>query len=503
MKHSLIIFLFLSTVLHSQGFIIKYPAEDSVTYDIPFHTLYDNEVIYALQSGNGWLGVNEGFRAYMIRSRTNGEIIQKINLDTDTLHAFCGYGNRIGDKIQSFALAKSDDNIYLVYRLFDRLLNIEQTEVFWVDTYSIQKVLVYASDIEMYRTQSTTDKHFVLLNLRKIIGTGSTNRYIAIRFDNVGHIIKHEELDYYGPLTGILYKDHLELIRYNDVRVVYDDDFNLVRKIGIHKQPWNATNDTTYYLWNSFIQVKDKNIRLGKTTFGYNIHDPNDDYYLTGRSISEVDHELNVKGNVNFTELPVTGESDGTARYSGSLFYRDGYYYTLFEYQDYHLPFPSPNTLYVTKYDTDFNIVEETHFMLNANYRLFMYWVSLSDELQFSLSGFYWDIDNLKSTVGAYVIGLNLDGSQPPLSTQNNIIEAAIKVRGNPASDYLTLSTEDIRGHEYEVRLYDLQGRLIRTGRDWNDGSIQIPVFDQTSGIYIYQVWHKNRPLVSGKFIKN
>jgi len=500
MKYSLIIFLFLSTVLHSQGFIIKYPAEDSVTYGIPFHTLYDDEVVYSFWSFNAWLGIDGGMNAHLIRSKTNGEIIQKFNLDTDTLHAFCSYGNRIGDKIQSFALAKSDNNTYIVYRLLDRTLNVEQTEVFWIGTYNFQEAYNYAVDIEMYKTQSI-DKHFVLLNLYQQIGQGSRYRYIAMSFDNDGHIIKHKELDYYRPLTGILYKDHLELIRYNIVKVTYDDDFNLIREVGIHKQ-WDMTKDTAYYLFNSFIQVGDKNIRLGKTSFGYNIDKP-DAYYLEGRCISEVDHELNVKGKVNLTQLPMTGESDGTARYSGSLFYRDGYYYTLFEYQDYHLPFPSPNTLYVTKYDTDFNIVEETHFMLNANYRLFMYWVSLSDELQFSLSGFYWDIDNLKNTVGAYVIGLNLDGSQPPLSSQGDIIKAIIRVRGNPASDYLTLATEDVRGNEYEVRLYDLQGRLIRTDRDWSDGSIQIPVFDQASGIYIYQVWHKNRPLVSGKFIKN
>lgn len=496
MKYSLIIFLFISTVLHSQGFIIKYPATDSATYGIPFHTLYDDEVVYSLSSYS-----TDGFRVDMIRSKTNGEVIQKFNLDTDTLHAFCGYGNRIGDKIQSFALAKSDDNTYMVYRLLDRTLNVEQTEIFWVGTYNFQEAYIYFDNIEMYRTQST-EKHFVLLNLYQQIGQGGRKRYIAMSFDNDGHLIKHKELDYYRDITGILYKDHLELIRYNIVKVTYDDDFNFIKEVGIHK-PWSTmTNDTAYYLFNSFIQVGDKNIRLGKTNFGYNIDKPDDSYYLDGRCISEVDHQLNTIGKVNFTQLPMTLESDGTARYSGSLFYRDGYYYTLFEYQDYHLPFPSPNTLYVTKYDMDFNIVEETHFMLNANYRLFMYWVNLSDDLQFSLSGFYWNIDDLKNTVGAYVIGLNLDGSQPPLSTQSDIIKATIKVRGNPATDYLTLATEDVRGNEYEVRLYDLQGRLIRTDRGWSEGSIKIPVTGQASGTYIFQVWYKNKPLVSGKFIK-
>lgn len=477
-------FLLLSTSLYSQGYIIDYKPTDTSKYDIPFHVVIGDEVIYTLRSN---------YNAYVVRSKTDGTVVDKINLDADTLTAFCAYGNKINDKIQVFTLVKSDSHIYLVYRLYDSLLNMHETDMFWIDRYSTTAEAAYASDIEQYRSQGI-DKSFVIFNLYKFNG-GASPRYIAMRFDNDGKLITHKQLELNRGITGILYDGQLSLIAYNDFKVIYDDDFNFVKEVGIFEHI--GTNDTIYHLWNSIIQADGKNIRLGKTRLVYNVNQPNSHTFI-GRCISEVDGNLRIKGKVNFTELPMTLESDGTARYSGSLFYKDGYYYTLFEFQDYNAPFPSPNTLYVTKYDTDFNIVEDTYFVFNRNYRLFVKWAELTNQLSFS--GYYWDIDN-DYKLGGYIIGLNSDGSQP-LNTQNNLIEAMIKVRGNPATDYLILSTEDIKGNEYEVRLYDLQGRLIRTTRDWSNGSIRIPVSDQASDTYIYQVWYKNRPLISGKFIK-
>ncbi|MCO6460911.1 MAG: T9SS type A sorting domain-containing protein, partial [Saprospiraceae bacterium] len=64
------------------------------------------------------------------------------------------------------------------------------------------------------------------------------------------------------------------------------------------------------------------------------------------------------------------------------------------------------------------------------------------------------------------------------------------------------LSSQDIHASEYEVRLYNLQGRLLRTDDLWEAGTLRVPVYDLPTGTYIYQVWHKGRPLTSGKFVK-
>ena len=325
-------------------------------------------------------------------------------------------------------------------------------------------------------------------------------------FDKQGSILGHKELPLYKEITGMRYdraNDQVELIRYNSFKSVYDGDFNFIREIPVGK-PVGLVNDTIYYSnWHNIVQVENKTLRLGKTVILYDINTPDESYGIEGRGISEVDDNLHIKGRLNLTPLPIPSESEGVARYSGSLFYRDGYYYTFFEFLTGNGTSLLSNTIYVTKFDTLFNILEETHFMMNSSYLFFTEWADLSDDLRFSASGYFVDVSSpgVPGKVGGFILVLNADGSQP-LGSQNDLIKAVVRVKGNPTSDYLTLSTDEAGSRNYEVRIYDINGHLVRVDKDWHDGEIRIPVHAQPPGTYIYQVWETGRPLITGKFVK-
>ena len=140
---------------------------------------------------------------------------------------------------------------------------------------------------------------------------------------------------------------------------------------------------------------------------------------------------------------------------------------------------------------------------MNEDYRFFVQWADLTDDLQFSISGFYHQtVGQDLYEFGEYILVFKPDNTQPILSSARNLIQAIIKVKGNPTSDYLRLSTPDRVGNEYVVKLYDMNGRLIRSVDDWQHGDLKIPVYDQPNGTYVYQVCHKNKILTTGQFIK-
>jgi len=489
-----------------EGYYFKFPysVRDTVYQSVRYHRkLRNGDVVYLHNRINLKNPGDEEARTYLVRSGTDGEIVWKHDMGNDSLRIMCAYGDNAGENIQTYSFARSaQDRVYMIYRLYDPSLEILQSKIFYIDTFSKSLYIELYDFFDQLRTKGK-DKIY------NIFVCWSFSESLGMVFDEEGYLEKIRWMDQVilKPLEKdvLLYDnslDYLYMISHH-TRYTIDTVLNLVRKEEFPSQ-WPIKNDTIFNVWNSVVQVDGKIIRMGKTILTYNEDKPDEAYAIYGRGISEIDYRMRVRGKLSLTELPMTDISDGAPRLSNGLFYRDGYYYTLFEYQDYAQPFPSPNTICVAKYDTLLNIVEETRYVVSDHYYLFMFWVDLSEDLQFSLSGFMVNTAPVPPTndTGAYVLGLNADGSLPPMSTRSDLIRAVFKVRGNPTSDYLTLSTSEAASRNYEVRIYDIDGRLIRMDKDWHDGEIRIPVHAQLPGTYIYQVWETGRPLISGKFVK-
>jgi len=499
--------LMISVIATAQeGYYFKFPysVRDTFSQSVKYHRkLRDGDVVYLHNRFNYIDADDEEARSYLVRSRTDGEIVWKRDMGNDSLRIMCAYGDNAGDNIQTYSFARSEQGrVYMIYRLYDPSLEILQSKISYIDTFSMSLYFDLYNFLDQFRCKGKDKIYnvFVCWGFPESLG---------MVFDEEGYLEKIQWMDQVTlkPIEKdvLVYDnslDYLYMITWRN-RYTIDTALNLVEKEDFPYE-WGKKNDTIFSVWNSVIQVEDKIIRMGQTILTYN-EDNLDEYYeMYGRGISEIDYRMKVRGKISLTELPMVSVSDGAPRLSNGLFYRDGYYYTLFEYQDYARPFPSPNTICVAKYDTLLNIVEETRYVVSDHYYLFMYWVDLSEDLQFSLSGFMVNTAPVQphTDIGAYVLGLNADGSLPPMSTRSDLIRAIFKVRGNPTSDYLTLSTDDTGSRNYEVRIYDINGHLVRVDKDWHDGEIRIPVHAQPPGTYIYQVWEAGRPLISGKFVK-
>lgn len=489
------------------GFFVNIPYDDINAYPINYHVKLVDCIIYTKDTVSISNGSSNYSSSHLVKQNYQGQVISQTILGVDSLKSFCSYGNNLDNKIQTFCFATKDNKLYLIYQLFDFKLEEQLKNVFYLDTINeinIDQVYnIIRTSVEIKTISNSEDKYFVAMTWPWI----NKNTSYGLVFDLHGSLIKSirltQSLGVSQINSGLIFNYNTNQINYisNSRKHIFDDEFTFLKTINTVNWP-PSVNDTSTSIFTSIIEHDKKWIRFGKTAIAYNWTNPDEEYGVYGRGISEIDNNLKIKGKLNLTPMPMTAESDGVARLGSSLFYRNGYYYSIFEYQDQGLPVPSPNTIYITRYDTTFNIVEETQYMITDEFRFFFLWVDLSESLQFSVSGFYLSTDDGNKKNGNYILAFNLDGSMPTLSNKTSPILATITIKGNPTSDYLTLSSPDADADLYDVRLYDLNGRLVRSVNNWNEGTVRIPVYDQPTGTYVFQVWHKGRPLTSGKFLK-
>jgi len=485
----------------TKGFFINLPFDDSIKHSIKYHIKLKDNLIYILNKNDLRLGSENESGSYLIKRSYQGDIISQTDLGNDTLKSLCAYGENLGEDIQTFCFATNEDKLYLIYRLYNQDLEEKVNNVFYVDTANSNTYYALTNYFEKYRATNGNDKIFIVLSRY----SGSYVQSNGMVFNNSGEIEVFKSLDkklgVYESNDVFIYNPVSDRLNYihNKTKYIFDDSFNFIKQEYLG-QTFPIVNDTACSLFCSILEHNGKRIRLAKTALTYNEDDPDEYYGILGRGISEIDYNMRVKGKITMTPLPMSDESDGVARYSSSLFYHDDHYYTIFEYQDYNLPLPSPTTFYITKFDTLFDIVEETHFVINDDYRFFIEWVDFSDQLQFSASGFYYRTENGKVIDGDYILAFNLDGSQPPLGVRRDVIKAVVRVRGNPTSDYLNLSVDNTK--DYSVRIYDLGGNLLMTNKNWIGKDISIPVHKLSPGAYIYQIVDDHQALITGKFVK-
>ncbi len=506
----LLILVVLRSTLSGQGYFFDYPniKDYNTNHDIPFnYRINTEEIIYILNSRDLKNGPDEDCETYIIKRKNNGEIISKIDLSNDTLKSLCAYGNKIGDKIQTFCFAKSSNDIYLIYRLFNDRLEVEDYHISYVNTYNLDMYYSLNVHLEQFRT-TDANQHYLVFSYINFINNIAESESVGMVFDDLGYFVSFKKLERKFLIyesDAFIYNQNTNTLEYilDDYRkLVFDTNFNFIKEIdiGIYV-PTN--NDTLFSLWNSILQYENKIIRFGKTQLRYNI-DSGTSSYISGRGLSEIDNNMKVSGKLAMSQFAMSTESDGVSRFSNSIFFRNNHYFTIFEFQEASLPLLSPNTFYITKFDTLFNIVEETYFVVNGEYRFFVEWVDFSDDLLFSISGFYYetDADDEEVTGGGYLLGLNYDGSQPSLKSDQSFLQSVIKVQGNPTSDYLVLSGGVFGKMNYDVKIFDINGKLLKVVNNWKGDKLSIPVHEYKSGTYIYQVLQQNKSFISGKFIK-
>lgn len=492
--------IFQNLTGQTKGYFINFPSSDMVYKDIKYHTKTDNGIIYLLNTYDTRPGHDDESSVVLIKEDLNRNILANIRLEVDSLRSICAYGENIGEKIQTFCFAVNDRSLYLIYGLYSRELEHISTEVFYISEKQDADYFIYAGIVDKLRTTDESSKVYIVFTW----SVHSQDVSVGFRFNYEGKVelFKNPMRSIPGWEWVLLYDHEFSQLvsATKGYKLIFDKNLNFIRKETTYTFP-SPQNDTSFYLFNSVLQHNGKNILLGKTNLIYNVGQ-NDDNDITGRGICEIDLNMKVKGKINFTPVPATFESDGVARCSNSIFYRNGYYYTIFEYQDYNLPFPSETTFFITKFDTLLNIVEEVKIISADHYRFFVEWVDLSEELQYSLSGFYAKREPGQVLLGDYILAFNLDGSQPSLTTKNEMIKAIVRIKGNPISDMLDLSVAGVENTNWQVHIFDLNGRKVKSSDEWHEGNIRIPIQDLPTGTYIYQLSEKGRMVTSGKFVK-
>ncbi len=469
--------------------------------------LNDKEIIYINNSLSPDYPYLLDYSSKLIKSTKKGEILKEIILDDGNRRCISSFGKKIGDQFIIMSFLHSADSFYLKVRKFNDDLEVNSVNDYPITKYFDNKINSVTDYVEMQTCIDDQGNTYIML-----VTLLDMDPVMCFSFTPKGEIIKFKFLTGISITEpdGLVYDNlsgNLSYILDGRSKRIYSKDFEFIKSIELWKDDdWSSPYDTTSGWALSFLNVGDKIVRFGKTSFSYDNIEIDSFSYIGGRALSLADQNGSIKGKVNITDFNVSTESEGTPRLSGGLFYRDGFYYTLFEFSSTSFPFNTGNTTCIAKFDENFDIVQETRFVLDPRYRLFTVWAELTDDNSFIGSGFYYDVSpenpNAFENGGGFIYGLAADGSPPILSAGDKIIKAVFTVKGNPTFNNLTIETDQQKSIDYEVRVLDIQGKFIKSATNWAQGRIELDLSSEKPGTYFYNIVEKGNSLIGGKFIK-
>ena len=93
-------------------------------------------------------------------------------------------------------------------------------------------------------------------------------------------------------------------------------------------------------------------------------------------------------------------------------------------------------------------------------------------------------------------------GEMVPVNVSSPLInEDNVLVAPNPFTSQTSLSLKRTSSMIKEVRLYTMQGQLIRSYEDINQNSFRIDRADLTNGFYLYQLISEDNKVLSGRLV--
>jgi hypothetical protein len=90
-----------------------------------------------------------------------------------------------------------------------------------------------------------------------------------------------------------------------------------------------------------------------------------------------------------------------------------------------------------------------------------------------------------------------------PTGVANTIAaDRLLKVYPNPASDYLTVETDNVSGKTLQLNVFDIAGRMLKNVQT-TTAKTQISIADMPSGVYMLNVFENGVKVGVSRFVKN
>jgi hypothetical protein len=92
-----------------------------------------------------------------------------------------------------------------------------------------------------------------------------------------------------------------------------------------------------------------------------------------------------------------------------------------------------------------------------------------------------------EGNMGTYLLDVGIN--RQTLDTQDFDLNNQIKVYPNPAKDFVNINISDYANDVTEIKIYNIQGQIVRSIKVQNETIVQIPLDNLTSGFYFAQIY--------------
>lgn len=436
----------------------------------------------------------------LIRSNIDGTILNSTLVESDSLELFELNVYRFKDMIIVNGMGRSLTNYYIVSMVYDLDLNYLKSQNFYyakrtnTDYSSIYRVMVKVLPKNMYlvhNDNSMVMRYDTLGNVEKtaILRNPTYSNNPTVNLDEFAVNPETGELLGFDGLATYRFDKDFKFISYNNtgLRSIYNS--NLPSWLNIFSGYEYIGNDQ-YLGWGHIFGLDSIN-----------------DLTLNTLGLGVFNSDLEPVKNISIIDFDLEESSDIACRSTGGLFKGTDGYYTFSEgipkneYENYLLS----SYFFVNKYDFELNTIWQRKFIFRKDYRYLQLYAELTPTNAFLISGENWDISRATHWpfhVGGHIINLGSDGSFSTLGVNKTESGIAFSVIENPVRDKFTVIKDINDAKSYTVKVFDMQGRVMASEKNWDTDRLSIDVSSLIAGTYCYTISDGTIVLYSGKFVK-
>jgi hypothetical protein len=434
----------------------------------------------------------------MIKSKKDGTILKSVLVESDSLELFDLNVYRFNDFIILNGIARSETVNYFISIVYDLDLTQLSTEIFpyvktsYFEYTSLGSAMVKYTNERMYLVYESDAKYFIYDNEGKVEKTGTLRNP---KNNNNAFNLQEYAID---PKTG-------DILGYGwPSSYRFDKDFNFKSyKFQDNRNTFDTQNWNKIYSGYEYI-ASDQYLGWGRCSY----RDTVKKEIVMGLSLAIFNSDLEPVENISFIDFNLEESSDVSCRTTGGLFKGTDGYYTFGE----AVPIiPGENGhvqssyFFVNKYDFELNTVWQRKFIFRKDYRFLQLHAELTVDNAILIAGENWDIS--KAThwpyhIGGHIINLGTDGNFYTLGTNKDQSGIVFSVMENPVQQNFSIIKNSDDPKNYEVKIFDIQGRQMSSSDRWVLGQLGIDVSAMIAGTYIYTIGDGKRIVHSGKFIK-
>ncbi|MBK9254793.1 MAG: T9SS type A sorting domain-containing protein [Saprospiraceae bacterium] len=370
------------------------------------------------------------------------------------------------------------DSSFIVSILLDTTLKVQDINYYYVTDHS------YIFHIDYYL--NSQNEILLTCNNYKDYPTGTNAQIVTAKLDEGGKMIDFELINfsYHSPclyvvpeignenylcIGGKIFRFSPEF-KFQTILPDFYPQFLFGNMLRVMR--WGAN----YYLAGTSTGSKYKEFKIGSSLL-----------YLIDKDFNIVKHNgINI--NDEFAYAMPSSTFDITA---DSMIY-------LGNTQDY---LQGTERFSVGKFDKELNSIWRLDFSELGLYRYLMRGVRATPDGGVVVFGHRSPWDGGTNLRTGYFIKFNAEGNLVSTSDNDHSGLRLVRVYPNPVSDICSIH---LTGYHdgCDIRLYDMNGRIVYVRHDARDGAYQIDMSGLSSGQYIYKIYQSDKEVSSGQIVK-